>query len=346
METLENQQKILFIQTAFLGDAILSLPAIEFLNNKFPNFKIDVICIPSTAEIFKSSPFVNEVFVLDKRKTHQSIFALIKFAKELKNKKYSRIYSPHRSFRTSLLVLLSEVELTYGFSNSTFNFVYKNLIEYIKNHHEVKRNLDLVAYPDKVEKWKILPKVLIDEKVKLKLYELLKEFSDKKKIVIAPGSIWATKKFPSSKFSLITDELIKNNFQIFFIGSNSDKQLCEEIANNRKNVINFAGEFSFIETVELLNNCDLLISNDSAPTHMGMCADIPVLTIYCSTVPEFGFYPYNNLSEYISYNQLDCKPCGIHGYNQCPLGHFNCANFIDEKLIVNKALEIINKSDK
>lgn len=343
METLENQKRILFIQTAFLGDVILSLPALEVLKNNLPDYKIDTLCNPTTSEIFKSSPFVDDVLILDKRKTHKSIFSLIKFAKEIRKKKYSRIYSAHRSFRTSLLVLLSEVKETYGFSNSAFNFVYKNLLDYNKNHHEVRRNLELVVFPEKFENWEILPKLNIDDDTKFKLSELLKDFPEKKKIAIAPGSIWATKRYPDYKFSNIIEEFINYDYQIFLIGSKSDKHLCESIANNRKNVTNFAGDFSIVETVELLNNCDLLISNDSAPTHMGMIADIPVITIYCSTVPEFGFYPYNKFSQSVSLTELDCKPCGIHGYKECPLGHFKCGNDLEEKLIINIALEILTK---
>lgn len=346
METLENQERILFIQTAFLGDAILSLPALERLKKIFPLSSLSVLCIPETEEVFANSPFVDETIVFDKRKKHKSLFALIKFAKETKNKNFEKIYSAHRSFRTSLLVLLSEVRETYGFSNSSFSFVYKTLVKYNREHHEVQRNLDLVSYPFRVEEWRILPKVLLDQNAKTRITEILIEFRDKKKIAIAPGSIWFTKKYPAEKYIRILEKLVKKDYQIFLIGSKSDKDLCQTIRNNQNNVVNFAGEFSFIETVELLKKCELLISNDSAPTHMGMCADIPVLTIYCSTVPEFGFYPYNNFSDYISLNDLDCKPCGIHGHKECPLGHFKCGNDLSEELIFAKIMEMINNSER
>ena len=103
-----------------------------------------------------------------------------------------------------------------------------------------------------------------------------------------------------------------------------------------------AGEFSFIETIELLKSSSLLICNDSAPTHLGVCADIPVLTIYCSTVPQFGFYPYNMKSDYISYDNLSCKPCGIHGYSSCPLGTFDCAKLLVPDLVIEKAEKILS----
>lgn len=346
METLENQERILFIQTAFLGDAILSLPALEKLKTKFPNSFLSVLCIPATEEVFSNSPFVDETIVLDKRKKHNSVFALFKFTKEIKNKNFDKIYSAHRSFRTSLLVLLSEVRETFGFSNSSFNFVYKTLVYYNKEHHEVRRNLELVSCPDKIEEWRILPKARMNQNVKTRITEILIDFNDKKKIAVAPGSIWFTKRYPAEKYIKILEKLVKMDYQIFLLGSKSDKDLCESIKNNQNNVVNFAGEFSFIETVEFLTNCDLLVSNDSAPTHMGMCADIPVLTIYCSTIPDFGFYPYNKSSDYISLNSLDCKPCGIHGHKECPLGHFKCANELSEELILDKIMEMLSKSER
>lgn len=127
------------------------------------------------------------------------------------------------------------------------------------------------------------------------------------------------------------------------IGGKSDATLCGNILSNFENgVISAAGEFSIIESIEILKNCELLICNDSAPTHMAMCADIPVVTIYCSTVPAFGFSPYNKKSITVSYDDLECKPCGIHGHNKCPINSFDCANKLLPEKIIDKIEEVIS----
>ena len=87
-------EKILIIQTAFIGDAILTLPMIEKLKEKFPSNDIDVLCIPSTQEVFEASPFVRGVLVMDKKKAHRSIHNLYKFTIEIKERNYTKIYSP------------------------------------------------------------------------------------------------------------------------------------------------------------------------------------------------------------------------------------------------------------
>ncbi|HEV9038701.1 MAG TPA: glycosyltransferase family 9 protein, partial [Puia sp.] len=70
--------------------------------------------------------------------------------------------------------------------------------------------------------------------------------------------------------------------------------------------------------------------NDSAPMHFASAVNAPVTAVYCSTLPEFGFGPLSDDSHIVQIAQhLDCRPCGLHGYKACPLGHFNCAHKIE-----------------
>lgn len=337
-------KKILYIQTAFPGDAILSLSALEKLKELNPDSSIDVLCIPSTSEIFYASPFVNEVLVLDKRGKHKSISALLNFARELRKRKYDAIYSSHRSFRTSILVLLSEVNETYGFSNSSIKYVYKNIVPYELNKHEVQRNFDLIGYSYDENSWRVQPKINFSDAVRIKVENYLKEIAADKIIAIAPGSIWATKRYPKEKWQQIVNYFSSKNYDFLLIGGKEDESLCQSIlASSAGKVYNTAGKFSIVESINLLTHCSLLISNDSAPTHFGMCAGIKVLTIYCSTIPQFGFYPYMFGSRFLSYDDLNCKPCGIHGHQKCPLNHFNCANQLHENEIMKVAEEMLNE---
>lgn len=337
-------KKILYIQTAFPGDAVLSLPALEKLKEINPDSLVDVLCIPSTAEIFNASPFVNEVLVFEKRGKHKSFLALLKFAKQLRNRKYDVIYSSHRSFRTSILVLLSEVSETYGFSNSSLKYVYKNIVNYELNNHEVQRNFDLIGYSYDENSWRIQPKINFSDDVKIKVENYLKEVGANKIIAIAPGSIWATKRYPKEKWQKIVNHFSSKNYEVLLIGGKDDESLCQSILESSSGKIyNTAGKFSIVESIKLLTHCSLLISNDSAPTHFGMCAGIKVLTIYCSTIPQFGFYPYMFGSRFISFDDLYCKPCGIHGHQKCPLNHFNCANQLNENEIIKVTEEMLNE---
>ncbi|MHB8338580.1 MAG: glycosyltransferase family 9 protein [Ignavibacteriaceae bacterium] len=336
-------EKILIIQTAFIGDAILTLPMIQKLNEFFPNSQIDVVAIPSTAEIFSASPFVNEVIVLDKKNKHKSYWALIRFSKGLRSRNYSRVYSPHRSFRSSFIVMNLNTKETYGFSTSSFKHVYKHLIDYKTTNHEVQRNLDLIGYKYDEETWRIQPDVEIP-KTGVQIVEKYFANLDSKRefIAIAPGSIWNTKKYPIEYFEEII-KFLTGKFIIILIGSEKEKKICDEIASKfDEDVISAAGKFSLLESIEVLKKTKILISNDSAPTHLGMCAGIPVLTLFCSTIPGFGFYPYSKKSSYLSYDDLSCKPCGIHGRQQCPIKTFDCGFKLTPKTVISKIEEMLH----
>lgn len=335
-------QKFLIIQTAFIGDAILTLPMIQKLKEKFPDAFIDVVSIPSTKEIFSASAFVNDVIILDKKNKHKSFFSLFKFSKNIKEKDYDRIYSPHRSFRTALIIYFSGVKETFGFSSSSLKQVYKNLIEYRLDQHEVQRNLDLIGFKYKNDEWKILPDLQItsEEKKKIDIYILDNKLNNF--IAIAPGSIWNTKIYPKEYYKKIVNYFSKKSYPVVLIGSKSDEELCRVISAGSDNAFIAAGKFSLIESIELLKRSKLLISNDSAPTHLAMCADIPTLTLYCSTVADFGFYPYNKTSKYLSYDDLSCKPCGIHGYEECPIKTFACGYNLKPETVIDKIEEMLN----
>ncbi len=338
---MQTGGNILVIQTAFLGDAILTLPMIQELKKKNSESKLDVLAIPSTEIIFSSSSYVDNVIVIDKREKHKSIKRLNNFIKELREKSYSIIYSPHRSFRSAYITIKLGVRETYGFDNSSFKYAYKNIVKYKQTDHEVQRNLELIGEDTKDKSWKISPEIIIAETEKEKVTDVLSTNKiDTEFIAVAPGSVWETKRYPKEYYSEVIKSLIAKNEKVVLIGGENDKLLCDEIAfNTNDKVKNLAGEFSVTETIQLLGSAKLLITNDSAPTHMGMCADIPVLTIYCSTAPGFGFYPYNNKSRYLSYDKLDCKPCGIHGYKECPVKSFDCGY----KLIPEDILKEVEK---
>jgi heptosyltransferase-2 len=336
------EKKILVIQTAFPGDAILTLPFIQELKKKKLDYSIDVLCIPATAEIFAASPHVNNVISLDKKGKQKSVIAFMRFIKELKSNNYEIVYSPHRSVRSALIAMNLSAKVTFGFENSSLKFAFKNIVKCDYTVHEVKRNLEFIDENFSGDKWRIIPEIIIPQESKVKVKFFLSDNHINKFIAIAPGSVWETKKYPVEYFRNVASHFIDSNHQIVLVGGTIDKILCETIKkDDEKNVFIAAGDFSFIDTIELLKNSSLLICNDSAPTHLGVCADIPVLTIYCSTSPRFGFFPYNAKSDYISYDNLYCKPCGIHGFRNCPTGTFDCAKLLSPQMVIQKAEKLL-----
>jgi heptosyltransferase-2 len=88
-----------------------------------------------------------------------------------------------------------------------------------------------------------------------------------------------------------------------------------------------------------MKNASMNFMNDSAPMHLASSVDAPTTVIFCSTVTDFGFRPLSSDAKVIETNEdLDCRPCGLHGHRTCPKKHFKCGLNID----VAKLLARIN----
>ena len=197
--------------------------------------------------------------------------------------------------------------------------------------HEVLRNLELFGFQCEGESWKILPEMNVTA-------EPLRELGNYKKIAaIAPGTVWETKKYPEKYFREIIKYLSQLGYGIVLIGGRADQELCARLSEGIKgDVVNKAGRLSVPESVGMLKQCNFIVCNDSAPTHLAMAAGIPAFTLYCSTVPEFGFYPYSKGSRSLGVDGLKCRPCGIHGYSQCPIGTFECAWKLTPDMVIEQ----------
>lgn len=341
MEILK--EKILVIQTAFLGDAILTLPLVQKIKEINSNALITVLCIPSTKEVFENSASVNEVFVYDKRGIDSSIFSYLKLVYKIRSKSFSKVISPHRSVRSTLISYFSSAGKTVGFDIADFSFLYKTKIQYQKSKHEVERNLSLLGIDFSKNDWRVFPQLQLPVEAKNRIEVMLKIVDDKKIIAIAPGSVWKTKVYPAKYFIEIIRMILEANYFVVLIGGREDAKLCGDISKNfSSNIESFAGKLNVLESLSLLTNCKAVVCNDSAPTHLAMAAGIPALTIYCSTIPGFGFYPYNEKSKFVSYDDLPCKPCGIHGHQQCPIQTFDCAYKLKPEFVFEKLKQILS----
>ena len=213
-----KNKKILIIQTAFLGDAILTLPMIQSFKKLYPHSSIEVLATPATQEIFKHSAYVDDVIIYDKHKTQKSFRQLYNIISLVRKKRFDSIYSPHRSFRTSLIVMLSRVKDRHGFVNSSCSFVYTDKINYESKIHEVARNLKLIGNEVAQSDWKIMPRLHIPERTNKRIREVISNVNGRRLISVAPGSVWETKKYPQKYFIEIINYLISQKYFIVLIG--------------------------------------------------------------------------------------------------------------------------------
>ena len=322
-------KNILVIQTAFIGDAILTLPLVQQLKKALPDSILDVVAAPRTMEIFATHPSIRTCMPYDKRGGDKGAAGFMQIRKRLSSTKYDLIIVPHRSLRSALLAWSLRPAVSIGFDRSAGKYLFKHIVPYDPSAHEIDRNLSLLAPLEILPMERELPRLYPSVDDVRVVDFLLNSYAVPAKaqmVALAPGSIWNTKRWPAERFSALCAQLATRCQQIVLLGGREDTNLCQEIKarSGAANVISIAGQLSLLQSAELIRRTKVLISNDSAPMHIGVAMETPVVAIFGATVPEFGFAPSGPRDHIVETKGLRCRPCGIHGGEKCPIGTFEC----------------------
>lgn len=322
----KSPDKILVIQTAFIGDAILTTSLVEKLSSYFPNATIDMLVRKGSEILLKNHPIINEIRVWNKKKKYRDAFRLIG---ELRKARYDVVINAQRHFTTGIMTAFSGAQYKIGFKSNPMSgfFDEKHPFEISRDEaiHETDRLHILIAGLTDANPG--IPKLYPGEEAR----KSIAKYTGEAFITIHPGSVWATKQLPESKWIDLIGQLQKD-INIYLLGGPGEIELCERIRNasSRNNVYNRAGEINLIETAALMQHAVVNYVNDSAPLHICTAVDAPVIAVFCSTIPEFGFYPKSSKSKVVEIKEnLYCRPCGVHGKKKCPEGHFKCGNDVD-----------------
>ncbi len=322
----------LIIQTASIGDVILTTPLIEKLHHFYPESRIDFLLKKGNESLFKGHPNLHRIIVWDKTQDKYKNFRNV--LHKIRDQKYDHVINIQRFASSGILTVLSGAGQTSGFGKNPFSWFFgKRLKHSIRNgnRHETERNLSLINHltDDSHYPSRLYPAV--------RDHAAVSQYKTEQYICIAPASLWYTKQYPREKWIEFIKG-IEDNYRIYFLGAQDDVRLCDSIITESKypNALNLAGRLSFLQTAALMQDARMNFVNDSAPLHLASSVNAPVTAIFCSTIPEFGFGPLSDDAVVIQTNrELSCRPCGLHGLKACPEKHFDCAYTIDkEQLLV------------
>ena len=341
-----------WIQTGFIGDIILTTGAIERARQLFPHARQHLITTKTGKMVLENGLPLDSLHVFEKS---SGLGAIWRTARAVKANlgPCAIILQPHLSTRSSLLAqVLGKPIIT--FREASLAFLAAKRVPRIAVFHECSRNavlLEALGVPRAalVDSKPILTSLALPQTGPLAA--LRASPSDVTWIGIAPGSIWGTKRWPVEKFSTLVQRLLDHkNIRIALIGGKDEQALCQEICDNTlrtrplaaEQLANLAGKTSLDDLRALFPALKLVVSNDSSPVHYASAFNIPTIVIFGPTIPAFGFGPLASHSQIIETQGLDCRPCGNHGPQKCPLGHFNCMKHIDVDRVYDACLATVS----
>jgi ADP-heptose:LPS heptosyltransferase len=326
-------QRFLIIQTAFIGDVVLATSLVEKLHAFYPDAKIDILVRKGNESLLANHPYLNEVLVWDKKRNKNR--NLLNLLIQIRGKGYDRVINVQRFASTGFLTAFSKAKETIGFDKNPFSRFFSRRIAHRigigeEPAHEVSRNLRLIRHftDDSFIRPVLYPSS--------EDYERVRTYQTDPYITIGPASVWFTKQFPMDQWISFIEQL-PQKYRVFLLGAPSDIPLCEEIMDSSAPgfVFNLCGKLSFLQSAALMKKAAMNYVNDSAPLHFASAVNAPVTAIYCSTIPAFGFGPLSDERFIVEVREsLACRPCGLHGYKKCPLGHFHCARHISNEQLL------------
>ena len=298
---------------------------LETLHFAHPKAQIDILVRKGCESIFEGHPFLEIVHVWNKKEGKYK--TLLNNIKAVRAMRYDLIVNPHRFASSGLICMFSKAKNTVGFKKNPLSFFYSKSFEHLfDGTHEIERNHLLISDAVNLQKPltpKLYPQASDFEKVKL-----FKEGSFR---CFAPTSVWFTKQWSIEKWIELIDSMPTKD-QVYLLGAPADSNQCDEIKakTNHSKVQNLAGKLSLLQSAALMKDAEMNYVNDSAPMHLCSSMNASTTAVFCSTVPNFGFSPLSDDSKIIETTEkLDCRSCGLHGYQACPKGHFKCSTSID-----------------
>jgi heptosyltransferase II len=308
----------LVVQTAFLGDVVLTTPLLTLLAER--HGPVDVVTTVAAAPLLETHPAVAAVIRYDKRGVDRGLVGFWRLARRLRGRRYARAYLPHRSWRSAALAVLAGLRERVGFADSPAAVTYTRRVPRPTTGHEVERILALAGWRGAPGTGPAVQLGLTAEDRAAADAWLRDRGIEPSFTAVAPGSIWGTKRWPG--YAELATGI---NGAIVVVGGREDAALAEAIvAAAPGRAHSAAGSLGLRASAALIERAAVLVTNDSAPLHLATAVGTPVVAIFGPTVPAFGFGPRGPSDLVVEHPALACRPCSAHGPQVCPLGHHRC----------------------
>ncbi|MCX5800693.1 MAG: lipopolysaccharide heptosyltransferase II [Candidatus Eisenbacteria bacterium] len=337
------------IRLSSLGDVVLATSVPAVLKSEFPGARVAFLTKDAFAEVLGNNPNIDQTIPLTA--SESSFSGLFRIARRLKVERFDLVIDLQANPRTILLcALISPRRCVRADRDSLVRHGavrFKSLLPR-RGRHVVQRYLAPVQ--------KLLgpvpalkPQMFVAEGEKESARQFLRcvqgpsaRSADGPTVAICPGARWKTKVWGAGSMSLLAKALVRAGYGVLVLGGEADEAILREmksLCENEKAVRFHTGGLRTIAA--LMSQCDCVVSNDSGLMHMAYAVGTPVVAIFGSTTPEFGFYPPDSRSTVIS-KSFQCKPCDVHGKNECPKGDFRCMNSVE----VSEVMDVVDATLK
>jgi len=308
--------RIIVRATNWVGDMVMSLPALEAIRDNFPQSQITVLAKPWVEDMLRSHPAVDRIITLNKGQGFISdIFEILSVVQEIRRSKFDLAVLFQNAFEAALLAFLGGVRYRVGYNTDARGILLTHPVKRdpeIMKRHQVEYYLAILSsmhWPAEKRE----PRLFIAENDQQKAETLLKQggMGDKQILLgLCPGAIYGpAKRWPAERFAAIGDRAAKTwQAGVILFGSAKEREICQQVAQNMEQpLLDLGGSTKLGEAVAVMQKCHFILTNDSGLMHVAAALGRPLAAIFGSTNPVTTG-PASKKAVVIR-SETDCAPC-------------------------------------
>ncbi len=320
-----GKKKILVLRYRFIGDTILTVPFLRNLRRAEPDAHIAWVVAPGSATVIRGIPYVDELIFwdpvtihADSRGTHRTFRDKLQFIRELRARRFDRVYVLKRSLSSAFMALFSGACERIGFDTEGRGLLLTRRVPYRHDRHEVE-NFLAVLKADGVEVLDDYLEYWTTPEEDAQAAELLAAHGtagDDKLVALHPFASFPPRGWPLESFAELSVRLAAAGYRPFLLGAPGDRAALDPVRGLfDPSCLDFVGAGTIRVTMALLRKAVLFIGNDSGIMHLAAAAGIPLVALFGPQSPgKFG--PWSKRAKVV-YTQFPCSPCRQKFFTEC-----------------------------
>ncbi len=316
---------ILVIRLSAIGDVLLTTPVLQQIKTRYPEARIHFLVKQQYAQFIAACPHQDNLIVWEK---DDSLFMV---RKKIMSQvpSFDLVLDLQSNLKSRLLSLLVSATVKRRYRKPYLN---RLLLVYLKKNRYKEKKKVSERYLDALQGIIESPLTGRIELKRDKLPRDVAKFVQAPAILIAPGARWATKRWPEEYFVSLASKLLEKHAtcHVVWLGGKDEEKTFAFLAEHpylrrhRKRMLFLSGVLGVGQMVELADHCAAIVTNDSGLMHLLSASKTPMISLFLSTVEEFGFYPLNDHAQVLAARDISCRPCNHKGLPECPKKHFRC----------------------
>jgi heptosyltransferase-2 len=335
---MEERENILIRGVNWVGDAIMTLPAIHAIRRAYPEANISLLVKPGVAPLFEENPDIDEIVLY--KESHRRFFGRLQLAMSLRQRRFTRAILLQNAFDAALIAFLAGIPERIGYDRDGRGFMLTKAIPPRggdrKTHH-IDYYLNLLREAG-------IPAESSEPRLRLDIDELhaaratLSGLS-RPILGINPGSAYGpSKRWLPERFAEVAGWFIKQTHgSVVIFGGKGETDIAGEIFKAiPMNKISVAGRTSLRELAALIAECDVFLTNDSGPMHIAYAVGTPLVAIFGSTSPALtGPVGYGHV---VVSAGLECSPCFAR---RCDKDYIQCMFSVTSEEVFDKVRRML-----